>query len=193
MQRRETYATSGTRIQLRFFAGRAFADDIFSDPEFLKSAYAGGVPMGAVLPEGEGVPEFLVWAQQDSTAAPLQKVQMVKAWMQGGEARESVVDIACSDGLSPDPGTGRCPDNGARVDISTCAVSADKGASELKVRWKDSDFDAKQAAVYYVRVLENPSCRWSTYDSIRIGEAPPEDVPATIQERAWSSPVWYTP
>jgi len=194
MEQRETYATSGTRIQLRFFAGWQFEQDILADPAFLKKAYGGGIPMGGVLPEGgQASPEFLVWALQDGSAAPLQRVQMVKAWMEEGEARERVTDIACSDDLTPDKATGRCPDNGAKVDISNCTVSADKGDSEIKVRWKDPAFDAKQAAVYYVRVLENPSCRWSTYDSIRIGEAPPEDVPATIQERAWSSPVWYTP
>jgi hypothetical protein len=195
MEQRETYATSGNRIQLRFFAGRQFEQDILANPDFLKKAYDAGVPMGSVLPEGgaPASPEFLVWALQDGNAAPLQKVQMIKAWMEGGEAREKVVDIACSDGLTPDPKTGRCPNNGAKVDISNCTVSADKGDSEIKVRWKDPAFDVKQAAVYYIRVLENPSCRWSTYDSIRIGEAPPTDVPATIQERAWSSPIWYSP
>ena len=91
------------------------------------------------------------------------------------------------------PVSGSCPDNGATVDLSNCAISADKGDAEIKARWSDPGFDPARAAVYYVRVLENPSCRWSTYDAIRIGVKPPKDVPATIQERAWSSPVWYKP
>jgi hypothetical protein len=195
MQRRETYATSGTRIQLRFFAGWGFDKGILRDTAFLEKAYAGGVPMGEVLQANtpEAAPEFLVWAIQDDLAAPLQKIQMVKAWLEGGEAREQVVDIACSDGLVPDAATGRCPDNGAAVNLSDCSISADRGDSEISVRWKDPAFDPGQSAVYYVRVLENPSCRWSTYDSIAIGEMPPAEVSATIQERAWSSPVWYTP
>jgi Protein of unknown function (DUF3604) len=195
MQQRETYATSGTRIQLRFFAGWGFEADILDDAQLLNKAYAGGVPMGSVLPQGGSgaAPEFLVWALQDGLGAPLQKIQMVKAWMENGEAREQVTDVACSDGLAPAPATGRCPDNGARVDVSNCNISADKGDSQISVRWQDPAFAADQDAVYYVRVLENPSCRWSTYDSIAIGVAPPADVPATIRERAWSSPIWYTP
>ena len=195
MERREAYATSGTRIRLRFFAGWNFDEDILGSTEFLSKAYTGGVPMGSVLTEQDGGndPEFLVWALQDDMAAPLQKIQMVKAWMEDGEAREQVTDIACSDGLVPDPASGRCPDNGAAVDLPTCNISADRGASELSIRWADPGFNASQAAIYYVRVLENPGCRWSSYDAIRLGIAPPEDVPATIQERAWSSPIWYTP
>ena len=194
MQRRETYATSGTRIQLRFFAGWAYADDILADPRMLDRAYAGGVPMGSELPaKAASAPGFLVWAVQDPGAAPLQRVQMIKAWTEGEKPREAVFDIACSGGLVPDPKTGRCPDNGAQVDTGTCSISADKGDAEIKVQWSDPDFDPERAAVYYVRVLENPSCRWSTYDSIRIGAEPPADVPATIQERAWSSPIWYKP
>jgi hypothetical protein len=130
---------------------------------------------------------------QDSAAAPLQRIQMVKAWLEGGEAREQVVDIACADGLVPDPATGRCPDNGATVDLATCQIAADKGSSQLSARWADPGFDPAQAAVYYVRVLENPSCRWSTHDALSLGVAPPTDVPPLIQERAWSSPIWYSP
>jgi hypothetical protein len=151
--------------------------------------------MGGILPTAgrNKAPEFMVWAVRDANANKLQRVQMIKAWLEDGESREQVVDIACSDGLSPDPGSGRCPDNGARVDINTCGVSTDKGDDEIKLTWRDPDFKADQAAIYYVRVLENPSCRWSTYDALAIGEEIPADTPATIRERAWSSPIWYTP
>jgi len=196
MENRETYATSGNRIKLRFFAGWEYPEGLTNDTELVRKAYQGGVAMGGVLGKAtskKSSPEFLVWAIKDSMATNLQRVQMIKSWTEDGKTKERVFDIACSDGLKPDAKTGRCPDNGARVDISTCAVSADKGASELKVSWTDPRFNPEQSAVYYVRVLENPSCRWSSYDAIRLGVAPPEDVPATIQERAWSSPIWYTP
>lgn len=195
MQRRETYATSGTRIKLRFFASWGFEQGLLDDPALLKKAYANGVPMGGILPTADHskAPEFMVWAVGDANANKLQRVQMVKAWLEDGQSREQVVDIACSDGLSPDPGSGRCPDNGARVDISTCAVNTDKGDDEIKLTWRDPDFKADQAAIYYVRVLENPSCRWSTYDALALGKEVPAGTPATIRERAWSSPIWYTP
>jgi hypothetical protein len=155
--------------------------------------------MGSVLPHSgsknndRGVPEFIVWAMKDGNAGNLQRVQMIKGWIENGESKEQVFDIACSDDLTPDPTTGRCPDNGARVDITTCAVSEDKGDVEIKVSWRDDNFQPDQSAFYYVRVLENPSCRWSTYDSNTLGIKTPDGVPATIQERAWSSPIWYTP
>lgn len=192
MRARETYATSGNRIQLRFFAGSDLDESLLNDPELVRKAYARGVPMGGVLPaQGAESPAFLVWAQRDALAAPLQKVQMVKAWLADGESHEQVVDIACSDNLKPGA-DGRCPDNGASVDLSDCSISSDRGATEMKLLWRDPKFDAAQDAVYYVRVLENPSCRWSTYDALRLGVPPMQDVPATIQERAWSSPIWYT-
>lgn len=196
LQRRETYATSGTRIQLRFFAGWQLTDDMLQAQNIVEQAYANGVPMGSVLAkpgESARAPGFMIWALQDANGTRLQRLQVVKAWMEGGQPREHVTDVACSDGLVPDRETGRCPDNGAKVSLADCSVSQDKGASELKTFWRDPNFDVSQSAVYYVRVLENPSCRWSTYDSLAIGETLPSDVPATIQERAWSSPIWYTP
>lgn len=196
MQARETYATSGTRIKLRFFAGWGYPAELIEDTDMIKKAYTAGVPMGGTLNQADQhvtSPDFLVWATKGSAGADLQRVQMIKAWTENGKSLEKVVDIACSGELKPNPETGRCPDNGARVDISTCNVSADKGNSEIKTLWRDPNFKPEQPAVYYVRILENPSCRWSSYDALRLGVAPPEETEATIQERAWSSPIWYTP
>ena len=138
-------------------------------------------------------PTFATWALRDPLAAPLDRVQIVKGWSDNGESDERVYDVACSDGAGVDPATHRCPDNGASVDLGNCQVSADSGADELKAVWTDPDFDASQRAFYYVRVLENPTCRWSTWDAIREGVEPRQDVSAAIKERAWSSPIWFTP
>jgi len=152
--------------------------------------------MGGELASASGPdsPGFLVWAMADPLSAPLQKVQMIKGWLDAaGESHEQVVDIACSDGLVPDASSGRCPDNGASVDLSNCQPSSEQGSGELKVVWRDQHFDADQAAFYYVRVLQNPTCRWSTYDALRLGIQPTVHAEPTIRERAWSSPIWYKP
>ena len=193
-RRKETFATTGPRMRMRFFAGYDYPDDLTDDPDLLAEAYAGGVAMGGELAApGDRVPRFLVWASRDPSSAPLQRLQVVKGWVDGGEARERVYDVACSDGLAVDEATHRCPDNGASVDLADCSISEDVGAAELRTLWADPDFDAAQRAIYYVRVLENPSCRWSTWDAVRAGVEPRPDLPATIQERAWSSPIWVAP
>ena len=110
-----------------------------------------------------------------------------------GRPHEKVFDVACSDGLEVDPVTNRCPDNGARVNISDCSITQGVGSAELKKLWKDPDFNPNDKSFYYVRVLENPTCRWSTWDAIKRGFEPREDLHETIQERAWSSPIWYIP
>ena len=193
-RRKETYSTSGPRILLRFFAGFGFPEGIASLPDGVEQADRIGVPMGAdIAARGRESPGFVVWASRDAGSAALQRVQIIKGWIEDGEPKEAVFDIACSDGLSPDPTSHRCPDNGASVDLATCEVSSDVGAASLSATWRDPEFDASQKALYYVRVLENPTCRWSTWDAIRNGTAPNPDLHATIQERAWSSPIWYTP
>ena len=194
-RRKETYATSGSRIKLRFFGGYNFDESLLKSDNLIKEAYKKGVPMGQDLAASEGeAPSFLVWAMRDKNAAPLQRVQIIKGWVEKttGRPYEEVIDIACSDGLTPDPITKRCPDNEALVDISDCSISSDRGANELKTVWKDDSFDSSVKSFYYVRVLENPSCRWSTWDAIREGETPRSDITVTIQERAWSSPIWFT-
>jgi len=170
-------------------------DDILASIDPIAEAYRAGVPMGGVItPADAEAPTFLVWALADPLGAPLQRVQMIKGWLDAsGESHEQVTDIACSDGLVPDPDSGRCPDNGARVDITSCEISAAVGAGELQVLWRDPDFDPTLAAFYYVRVLQNPTCRWSTYDALRLGIEPSPHAPATVTERAWSSPIWYSP
>ena len=194
MRRKETFATSGTRIRVRFFGGVGISTLEVDDPELMSKAYERGVPMGGdLLGSGDAAPSFLVWAMRDPLAAPLQRVQVVKGWVDEGTTHEVVYDVACSDGLTVDQETHRCPDNGATVDLDTCAVGDGMGAAELRTIWSDPDFDAGERAFYYLRVLENPTCRWSTWDALRAGVEPRRDVAATIQERAWSSPIWYTP
>ena len=199
MQRREAYATSGPRILLRFFAGWDLdgGNGITDAPDAIARASAGGVPMGGVLrpePGRDESPNFFVWAQSDWMSAPLQRVQVVKGWIDAeGRTRESVRDVVCADGLEVDPETDRCPDNGAGVDLATCETRGGTGARELRAAWQDEDYDPDQGAFYYVRALQDPTCRWSTYDAIRLGVEPDPRVPATIRERAWSSPIWIDP
>ena len=195
-KRKETFATTGTRMAVRFFAGFDMKSINLDSEDMVKSAYAKGVTMGADLfSQGNQTPQFLVWAQRDKLGAPLQRVQIIKGWVESasGTPKEKVYDVACSDGLAVDPITNRCPDNGAKVNINDCSISNDVGAGELKAIWTDPEFDPTIKAFYYVRVLENPTCRWSTWDALKAGVAPRPDLHKTIQERAWSSPIWYVP
>ncbi|MEZ5557795.1 MAG: DUF3604 domain-containing protein [Pseudomonadales bacterium] len=193
-RRKETFATSGPHIQVRFFGGYDLDDSLLDAQDNIAQAYARGVPMGAdLLGSDDEAPSFFVWAARDSDSVALQRLQVIKGWVADGEAHEQVYDIACSDGGTVDPQTHRCPDNGATVDLGTCAVTPGKGAEELMTVWQDPQFDPAQKAFYYVRVLENPKCRWSTWDAIRAGVPPRPDMHATLQDRAWSSPIWYVP
>ena len=191
-RRKETFGTSGPRIKVRFFAGADLPG--LEQEDVFRKAYDAGVPMGGELQiEGDTSPEFLIWASRDAHSAPLQRLQVIKANVREGKTVEKVYDVACSDGASVDPDTHRCPDNGATVNLEDCSISTDVGSAELKALWTDPDFDANELSLYYVRVLENPVCRWSTWDAIRAGVAPREDLHATIQERAWTSPIWLQP
>ena len=213
LKRRESFATSGTRIRVRFFGGFGLADAVADAADPIAAAYQAGVPMGGDLegsaaapgirtlgapasPPASGsaaAPSFLVWALRDPENAWLQRAQVIKGWLDDGETHERVHDVVCSDGLEPDPETHHCGDNGAQVNLEDCSISRDKGAVELRTTWTDPDFDPGARSFYYVRVLENPTCRWSTWDALSLGIEPNPDLHATHQERAWSSPIWYTP
>ena len=190
-RRKETFGTSGTRMKVRFFGGYDLPD--IDDVDMLKKSYDVGVPMGGdLLGEEAGIPSFIVWVAKDPNSAPLDRVQIIKGWVENGEIQEKVYDISCSMG-DVNSETHRCPDNGARVDIRDCSITKNVGASELRTSWHDPDFDSGQHAFYYVRGLENPTCRWSTWDAVRAGVDPRPDLQSFIQERVWSSPIWVTP
>ena len=193
-RRKETFATSGPRIRVRFFAGFDYPEDLLDDRDAIATAYAGGVPMGGdLVATSDKAPQFFTWAVRDPRSTWLDRLQIVKGWIQDGEAREQVFDVACSDGRKPDPYSHRCSNSGASVNTSDCSASFDEGAAELSAVWSDPTFDAGQRAFYYVRVLENTTCRWSTWDAIRAQAPPNPRLKTTVQDRAWSSPIWYLP
>jgi hypothetical protein len=201
MQRREAYGTSGTRPEVRFFGGWGYDADLCSDRQFAKKGYAGGVPMGSDLPERPaeaGAPRFAVSALKDSgtrtnPGTPLQRVQIIKGWLEGDELKEEVLDVAGGP-------------NDADVDLATCERNG-AGAKQLCTVWEDPSFDPEAPAFYYARVLENPTCRWSQYvcNAAKVDCSDPTTVPEELaaccseahrpkqQERAWTSPIWYTP
>jgi hypothetical protein len=204
LRRKETFATSGPRMRLRFFAGYGLPDDLLEMTDGVAQAYAGGVTMGADLTPNligtesvvfqDSQPKFVIWAQADANSAPLQQLQVIKGWVDAaGETFEDVIDVACAGGVPVNAATNRCPDNGATVNLSNCSYSARTGSAELSVVWTDPNFEPSERAFYYARVLENPTCRWNTWDAIRAGTKPRSDLAATLQERAWSSPIQYLP
>ncbi|MGB8014185.1 MAG: DUF3604 domain-containing protein [Terriglobales bacterium] len=194
LKRRETFATSGTRIRVRLFAGWNYPKGLDKRKDLVEVGYKGGVPMGGELHGAHGkAPRLVVWAVKDTSGTNLQKIQIVKGWSKGTQTFEKVFDVACSDGVRPDPQSHRCSDNGATVNLSDCSVTANKGAAELSATWTDPEFNKSDRAFYYARVLENPTCRWTTEAAVQAKVALPAKFPATIQERAWSSPIWYTP
>jgi len=202
MRRRETYGTSGPRIIVRLFAGWDLDHGLCEQPDFVARGYEAGVPMGgdlAAAPPAGADLSLAVWAQRDPgtrgrPGTPLQRIQVIKLWLEDGEPREQVIEIAGD------------PDNGATVDTATCREQG-PGHDELCTVWRDPDFDPAEPALYYARIVENPTCRWTAWacldrqvDCSDPGSVPDAlapccdpDVPMTIQERAWTSPVWYTP
>ncbi len=188
-RRKETFATTGTRIRLRMGASTEVAAGVHTRRDWAAEVTKKGVMQGGELVSGAKSPFFVVQAEQDARGAPLQRLQIIKGWYADGRKHEAVFDIACSDGLAVARGH-RCPDNGASVDLASCAISADAGDAALSVTWQDPTYEAGQQAFYYARVLENPTCRWSTWDAVRAGVEPRSGWSTTIQERAWSSPIW---
>jgi len=195
MQRRETFGTSGTMIKVRFFGGWDFTDADLKGAGVVRAGYARGVPMGSDLkaPTGQA-PSFVVMASKDPKSGNLDRVQIVKGWLDGsGKQHETVYDVAWSGDRKPDPKTGKLPPVGDTVDAATAQYTNNIGAAELATVWTDPDFDPAERAFYYVRVLEIPTPRWSTIDAVRLGVPVPKGLPVSIQERAWTSPIWYTP
>jgi len=196
MSRKEVFATTGTRIQVRVFGGWEFEKGDQDRPDAAKLGYERGVPMGGDLTDAPAgsAPSFLVHAVKDPNNANLDRVQIIKGWTTpDGEARERIWDVAVSDGRRIDP-DGRCRTPvGSTVDVADASYTNSIGDAELKGWWRDPDFDASQRAFYYVRVLEIPTPRWTTFDARIFGRDIPEGAPESIQERAYTSPIWYTP
>ena len=199
LKSKETYGTSGPLIRLRFFGGWGLSKDLVKDKDFVKKAYKDGVPMGGDLakkPASAKAPTFAVWALKDPESGNLDRIQVVKVWADPhtGYPVEKIYNVAWSDMVKRKPDAdGKLPPVGNTVDIRKATYTNDIGDSQLTAEWTDPDFDPTNSAAYYVRVLEIPTPRWSTYDAAKLGVEPPTGVPATIQERAWSSPIWYTP
>jgi hypothetical protein len=194
MQRKETFGTSGPMMKVRFFGSFDYVADDVKKPDFVKLAYAKGVPMGGDLKRGTGkVPTFLVMALKDPKSGNLDRVQIVKGWLDAaGKQHEKIFDVAWS-GDRKIGADGKLPPVGNNVDLKTATYTDSIGAAQLATGWTDPDFKPGERAFYYARVLEIPTPRWNTYDAVRQEMAPLTKVPATIQERAWSSPIWYAP
>ncbi len=196
LRRREVFATSGPQIRVRLFGGWDFSPEVLMSGDWVATGYGAGVPMGGNLtaaPGGDAVPNFLVWALKDPDSAALDRVQVVKVWLEDGEHREKVFDVVWAGDRQPDPASGQLPPVGNSVDLKTGLYDNRIGATELHALWRDPEFHRDQAAAYYLRVLEIPTPRWSTLLAIEHGLPLPDDIPATLQERAWSSPIWYVP
>jgi len=195
MQRREAFATSGTRMQVRLFAGN-FGAGTIDAADWVARGYALGVPMGAILSQnsiGDAAPTFLIHAAKDPDGANLDRAQIVKIWLEEGEPREVVFDAVWAGDRTPDPATGHLPGIGSTVDVATASYTNTIGSPQLHGQWRDPSFDRDQPSVYYLRVLEIPTPRWSTYLAVRNGLELSEAVPAELRERAWSSPIFYEP
>ena len=193
LRRKETWGTSGPRMVLRFFGGFDMDHVVPGAQGWVEAAYESGTSMGGELSRSETAPTFAVWAVKDVESANLDRIQIVKGWSVDGRSREKIYDVAWSGDRSPDPQTGKLPTVGNTVDEETLRYTNTIGAVRLLGKWTDPQFDPQQNAFYYVRVLEIPTPRWSAFDAKALGIPHPPDLPSTIQERAYSSPIWYSP
>jgi hypothetical protein len=196
MKRKEVYATTGSRIRVRFFGGWDYTEEDLMSREPAFAGYQKGVPMGGDLQPNADTPapSFMVYALRDTIGGNLDRIQIVKGWLdEKGETHERIYDVAVSDGREIDQ-DGRCNTPvGNTVDVKTASFTNSIGESELSAVWADPDFDPDQKAFYYARVIEIPTPRWTTIDAFRFGIPIPKDAPVSTQERAYTSPIWYTP
>ena len=185
MRRKEVYASTGPRIQVRFFGGWRYSREDVTRPDAVARGYAGGVPMGGdLLPrsQSDDAPRFLVMAMKDPIGANLERVQIVKGWREkSGELREKVYDIALAE------------KTGSTVDLARATYTNAVGSAELSTCWEDPDFDRREHAFYYARIVEIPTPRWTDYDAVRLGTDVAKESPMALQDRAYTSPIWYTP
>ena len=196
MERREAYATTGPRIRVRFFGGWQYEQDDLQHRDLARIGYGKGVPMGSDLAApapGAGAPRFLVYAQRDPKGANLDRVQVIKGWLDArGKPREKVYDVAWSGGRKPGA-NGKLPAVGDTVDLAIPSWTNTIGAAELGSVWTDPEFDPTLRAFYYARVIEIPTPRWTAYDRVKFKLDLPAEVPLKTQERAYTSPIWYNP
>jgi|TARA_B100000315_G_scaffold233862_1_gene247387 hypothetical protein len=194
LRRREVYATTGTRIRVRFFGGWTYPMDLAERTDPVAKAYANGVPMGQTLTNGpeSGAPRFFVWATKDPNSGNLDRIQVIKGWIEDGESQERIYNVALSDERVTAL-DGSAPPVGNTVDVKQASYTNDIGDVQLSALWEDPDFDPSTPAFYYVRVLEIPTPRWTTHVAVARGVELPQGVPASLQERAYTSPIWYEP
>jgi len=192
LKRKECFSTSGNRMKVRLFAGWNYSGDMIKQSDWVKQAYASGVPMGSDMPAGNGKPKFLIWALKDPNSGNLDRIQMIKVTTKNGKSTEKIFDVIWSGDRKKDA-KGKLPSVGNTVDLKTATFTNSIGSTELIGYWEDPEFDAQSYVTYYARVLEIPTPRWSTYLAVKHNLPLTKTVSPTIQERAWTSPVWYTP
>jgi hypothetical protein len=196
IRRKEVYGTTGPRIQVRFFGGWDFKTTDVQRSDYAVVGYRKGVPMGGDLTQApaQTQPSFMILASKDPDGANLDRVQVVKGWLdKNGNTREKIFNVALSDQRQNDPETGKAPAVGNTVNLADTSYSNSIGAPQLATVWTDPEFDPAQRAFYYLRVLEIPTPRWTAYDAEFFGEKFGDEVPMVVQDRAYTSPIWYTP
>src|SRR4029453_1385863 len=189
-----TFAVTGPHIKVRLFGGWEYTPSTLAGADWVKTGYAQGVPMGGDLPPAKGkAPTFMVWAVKDPTSGNLDRIQIVKGWTKSGQSFEKIYDVVWAGERKADKWTGAVPPIGSTVDVENATYTNTIGAVELKRVWTDAEFDPSVPAFYYARVLEIPTPRWTTIQAKQLGIAPPDVGRVTVEEGAWTAPIWYTP